>query len=172
MTVKNETFTDRVKAGRALVFLVAAIKPFESSKTIGSIAGFPISIERFDERATLLIYGKHNHRANVSENPAGTIASLEHALESFEDRLRERETDLAKSFKQSADLAKQLDQPFEHEEKFVVATKRLQEIVNTLDITKNEAPPNAGDATELAETAREAPAKCEVKARTAAAIAM
>ena len=55
MTVKNETFTDRVKAGRALVFLAAAMKPFEATKTIGSIGGFPISIERFDERVTLLI---------------------------------------------------------------------------------------------------------------------
>ncbi|CAN5488956.1 hypothetical protein BH20VER3_BH20VER3_07230 [soil metagenome] len=58
MTVKNETFTGRVKAGRAIVFL-AALKPFESSKTIGNIGGFPVCIERFDERATLLIHGKH-----------------------------------------------------------------------------------------------------------------
>ena len=139
MTVRNETFTDRVKAGRALVFLAAVVKPFESSKTVGSIGGFPISVERFDERVTLLIHGKHSYRANVSESPAGTIASLEHALESFEDRFRERETDLAQSQRQSADLTKQLDQPFEHEEKLVTATKRQQEISAALDITKNQA---------------------------------
>ncbi len=138
MTVKNETFTDRVKAGRALVFLAAAMRPFESSKTIGSIAGFPISIERFDERVTLLIHSKHNNRANVSDSPTGTIASLEHALDSFEDRLREREADLAQSRRQSADLAKQLDQPFEHERKLVDATERQQEIIAALDITKNQ----------------------------------
>ena len=141
MTVKNETFTDRVKAGRALVFLAAAVKPFESSKTIGSIGGFPISVERFDERVTLLIHAKHSYRANVSESPAGTIASLEHALDSFEDRLRERETDLAQSRRQSADLAKQFDQPFEHEEKLAVAALRQQEIVTALDLTKNQASP-------------------------------
>ena len=139
MTVKNETFTDRVKAGRALVFLAAAVKPFESTKPIGSIGGFPISVERFDERATLLIHGKHSYRANVSDSAAGTIASLEHALDSIEDRLRERETDLAQSRRQAADLAKQLDQPFEHEEKLAAATKRQQEIVAALDITKNQA---------------------------------
>jgi hypothetical protein len=142
MTVRNETFTDRVKAGRALVFLAAAMKPFESTKPIGSIGGFPISVERFDERATLLIHAKHSYRANVSESPAGTIASLEHALDSIEDRLRERETDLAQSHRQSADLAKQLDQPFEHEEKLVAATNRQQEISGALDITKNQASQN------------------------------
>ncbi len=111
MTVQKETFTDRVKAGRALAFLAAALKPFESSKIVGNIGGFPISIERFDERVTLLIHGKHSYRANVSENATGTIASLEHALDSIEDRLRDRETDLAQSRRQSSELVKQLDKP-------------------------------------------------------------
>ena len=158
MRVKNETFTDRVKAGRALVFVAAAVKPFESSKTVGSIGGFPISVERFDERVTLLIHAKHSYRANVSESPAGTIASLEHALESFDDRLRERETDLAQSCRQSADLAKQLDQPFEHEEKLVDATERQQEIIAALDITKNQASPNVDDS--IGELAAQSQGEC------------
>jgi N12 class adenine-specific DNA methylase len=145
MTIRNETFTDRVKAGRALVFLAAAVKPFESTKAVANIAGFPISLERFDERVTLLIHAKHSYRAKVSESPAGTIASLEHALDSFEDRLRKRETDLAQSRRQSADLAKQLDQPFEHEEKLVAVTQRQQEIVAALDITKNQASARLGE---------------------------
>jgi hypothetical protein len=103
------------------------------------VADFSISIERFDERATLLIHGKHSYRANVSDNPAGTIASLERALDSFDNRLREWETDLAQSRRQSADLIRQLDQPFGHKEKLEAATKRQHEIVTALDITKNQA---------------------------------
>jgi N12 class adenine-specific DNA methylase len=155
MTVRNETFTDRVKAGRALVFAAAALKPFESTKAIGSIGGFPISIERFDERATLLIHGKHSYRANVSDSPTGTIASLEHALDSIEDRLRERETDLAQSRRQIVDLTNQFEQPFEHEEKLAVATKRQQEIVAALDITKNQASAAVGERTEQGATVME-----------------
>jgi chromosome segregation ATPase len=137
-----------VKAGRALVFVAAAVKPFESSKTVGSIGGFPISVERFDERVTLLIHAKHSYRANVSESPAGTIASLEHALDNFEDRLRERETDFAQARRQSADLTKQLDQPFEHEEKLTATTKRQEELIAALDITKNQAPNRVDEAGE------------------------
>jgi TolA-binding protein len=148
MTVKNETFTDRVKAGRALVFAAAGIKPFESTKTIGGIGGFPISIEKFDERATLLIHGKHSYRANVSDSPTGTVASLEHALDSIEDRLRERETDLAQSRRQIIDLTNQFEQPFEHEEKLAAAAKRQQEIVTALDITKNQASASVDEGTE------------------------
>ena len=55
------------------------------------------------------------------------------------DRLGERENDLKQYHKQSADLTKQLDHPFEHEEKLSAATKRAQEIVAALDITKNQA---------------------------------
>ena len=139
MTVQKETFTERVKAGRALVFLAAAMKPFQSTKAIGEIGGFPISLHRFDERANLVIHGKSEYKANVSDSPAGTIASVEHALESMADRLRERETDLQQYRKQGEDLTKQLDHPFEHEEKLTVATKRQQEIVTALDITKNQA---------------------------------
>jgi N12 class adenine-specific DNA methylase len=139
MTVRNQTFTDRIKAGRALIFLAAALKPFESTKTIGTIGGFPISVEKFGERATILINGKHSYRANVSDSPAGTIASLEHALDSIEDRLHEHETNLTQSRRQIVDLTNQLDQPFEHEEKLAEATKRQQEIVSALDITKNQA---------------------------------
>jgi N12 class adenine-specific DNA methylase/TolA-binding protein/predicted O-methyltransferase YrrM len=146
MKLKNETFTDRVKAGRALVFLAAALKSFESTKSIGSIGGFPVSVERCDERATLLIHGKHSYRSNVSDSATGTIASLEHALESMEDRLRERETDLTHSRRQSADLAKQLDQSFEYEEKLPTAARRQQEIVAALDITKNQASPTIAES--------------------------
>jgi N12 class adenine-specific DNA methylase len=137
MTVKNESFTDRVKAGRTLVFLAAALKPFESTKTVGNIAGFPISVERFDERATLLIQGKHAYRANVSDSATGTIASLEYALDSMEDRLRERETHLVQSRRQSTDLARQLDQPFEHGE-----NSRLQQ-----SVSRRSSPPSTSQRT-------------------------
>ncbi len=165
--MKNETFTDRVKAGRALVFLAAAEKPFESSKIVGNIGGFPMSLERFDERMTLTIHGKHSYRANVSDSPAGTIASLEHALDSFEDRLRERETDLAQSRRQSADLTKQLDQPFEHEQKLAAATERQQEIVSALDITKNQASAKIGEGVEQLSVSRDTQRSTSVGSQTA-----
>ena len=54
-------------------------------------------------------------------------------------RLPARKTDLQQYRKQGEDLTKQLDHPFEHEEKLATATKRQQEIITALDITKNQA---------------------------------
>jgi hypothetical protein len=145
MTVQKETFTDRTKAGWALVFLAAALNPFQSTKPIGTIAGFPITVERLDTRTTLKIHGKHVYEANVSDNALGTISSVEHALGSLEDRLHDRETDLKQYRRQSDDLAKQLNYPFEHEDKLTVAAKRQQEIVSALDITRNQASVKIGE---------------------------
>ena len=64
------------------------------------------------------------------------------------DRLREREADLKQCHKQTEDLTKQLEQPFEHEEKLAMATTRQQEIVNALDITKNQAATTIADSPE------------------------
>ena len=139
MVVKKETFTERAMAGRALVFISAALKPFQSTNAIGNVGGFPISIHKFDERANLTIHGRNTYNANVSDSALGTIASVEYTLEGMEDRLRERESDLKQYRKQSEDLTRQLDHPFEHEEKLATAVKRQQEIVTALDITKNQA---------------------------------
>ncbi len=159
MTVMKENFTDRTKAGRALVFLAAAMKPFTSSKQIGTIGGFPITLQRLEARTTATLHGKHGYDANVSDNALGTIASIEHALGSLDDRLGEREADLKQYHRQSEDLAKQLEQPFEHGEKLTAATKRQQEIVAALDLTKNQAPAAAdeGPADDTA-TIQETPA--------------
>ena len=43
------------------------------------------------------------------------------------------------SRRQIVDLTNQFEQPFEHDKKLAVATKRQQEIVAALDITKNQA---------------------------------
>jgi hypothetical protein len=146
MTLQKKTFTDRTKAGRALVFLAAALNPFQTTKPIGTVAGFPITIERLDARTSIRIHGKHIYEANVSDNPLGTISSVEHALGSLRDRLREREADVKQYHRQTDDLTKLLDHPFEHEEKLKAIITRQQEITTALDITKNQASAEVGEA--------------------------
>jgi hypothetical protein len=150
MTVQGETHTDRVKAGRALVFLAAAMKPFTTSKPLGQIAGFLFTLHRLEAKTTLTIQGKHAYQSNVSESPAVTIASLEHALATIPEALTERESTHRRTIKQREDLGKQLGITFEHEDRLTEATKRQQQIIAALDITKNQATANVGDASETA----------------------
>ncbi|MGD9748066.1 MAG: DEAD/DEAH box helicase, partial [Verrucomicrobiales bacterium] len=89
MTVDGQHFNARIEAGRQLVFIGAALKPMQSTRKIGSIAGFPISLHRLDARIELRIHGKNTYQATVSDSPQGTISSLEHALGEFESQQAE-----------------------------------------------------------------------------------
>lgn len=138
MTIQNVVFNERAKAGRELVSLASLLKPFQTTKPIGAIGGFSISLRRDDNRVYLLIHGKQTYSANVSENASGTIASLEHALDGMEDQLRERRSDFAHYQKQREDLSRQINQPFEHEAKLSTTSLRQQKILAKLDLTGNQ----------------------------------
>lgn len=145
MTIRDQRFTERVEAGRQILSIASILEPHQTTKPIGKIAGFPISIQRHQERINILIHGKNKYTANVSESVAGTIASLEHTLSALESRLKESNDDLAIYRRQRSELALQLAKPFEHETKLANMVSRQQEIVAALDITKNQANATVGD---------------------------
>ena len=139
MTIDGQHFDERIEAGRQLVFIGAALKPMQSTRKIGSIAGFPISLHRLDARIELRIHGKNTYQATVSDSPQGTISSLEHALGEFESQQAESKENLKRLEKRIEELKTQLEAPFEHKEKLEAAEKRQQEIVAALDLAKNQA---------------------------------
>ncbi len=139
MQLKKETFTDRAKAGRALVFMAASMREFTTTHPIGEVGGFPFALQRHDGSAKVLIQGKADHEANISENALGTVASVEKALGSMESRLTDRRADLADYQRKREELGRHVGAPFEYEEKLSVATGRQQEIISALDLTKNQA---------------------------------
>ena len=139
MKIKKETFTDRVKAGRTLVFLAESMREFTTTHPIGEVGGFPFAVQRLDGSAKVLIQGKADHEANISDNALGTVASVEKALQGMEVRLADRREDLADHQRKREELGRHVGAPFEYEEKLAAATARQQEIVSALDLTKNQA---------------------------------
>jgi N12 class adenine-specific DNA methylase/predicted O-methyltransferase YrrM len=139
MTIDGQHYDERVKAGRQLVFIGAALKPMQSTGKIGSIAGFPISLHRLDARIELRIHGKNTYQATVSDSPQGTISSLEHAIGEFESHQAESNANLKQLEMRIGELKTQLDAPFEHQEKLEAVETRQQEIIAALDLAKNQA---------------------------------
>lgn len=139
MTIDGQHFDERVKAGQLLVTIGNGLKPMQSTRRIGSIAGFPISLRRLDARIELRIHGKNIYQATVSDSPQGTINSLEHALGDFESQRAESQENLKRQEKRIGELQAQLGVPFEHQEKLEAAEKRQQEIIAALDLSKNQA---------------------------------
>ena len=72
-------------------------------------------------------------------SPVGIIASLEHAVRSIEERIELRRSDLAQTQKNRTELSALVGKPFEHEARYRELQKRQTELVEALDITKNQA---------------------------------
>jgi hypothetical protein len=137
--IRNETFADRTKAGRALIFLTCDAQAFHRHELDRHHCRVSIHASAPGCDVKILIQGKEIHEANVSDNPLGTIDSMEKALQGIEHRLTSSEGDLDEYQRKREDLKRHLDKPFEYEENLQSALNRQQEIIAGLDLTKNQA---------------------------------
>jgi hypothetical protein len=136
--IENRLYQNREDAGSALNRL--AEKHHLSAKLVdvGEFAGF--KLELWPERAKeVVLRGKNAYVANISEAPLGTISSLEHVVRSLDERISECRNDLAGTQRRLEELQPHAHKPFEHEEKLKGLIERQQEIVQALDLTKNQA---------------------------------
>ena len=171
MVVNGQKFTERSKAGEALVYLVGGDTRGMSAGIVGEVAGFKVEF-RPAVPDTLTLRGEMTYTAKISPSPLGIIASLEHAARSIEGRLEMRRLDLEQTKKNLAELSALTGKPFEHEERFRELTARQAELVQALDITKNQASErlaaDAVEADQFSTGAKEAMTAAETTATPAA----
>lgn len=150
--IANGTFKDRAQAGESLNRLAGQLAGRGCEKEIGEFAGFRLVLRiAFLEHAEILLKGKNTYSANLSETGLGTIRSMEYTVQNL-DECQERYThELAESEKRRRELESKIGQPFEHEEKLQSLTLRQQEIVKSLDLTKNQAANNMDAASPASE---------------------
>jgi N12 class adenine-specific DNA methylase len=143
ITINGETYTDRVKAGGALIYAVEDHKRDHllgrpQPAVLGEFAGFTLTY-----RSTLpdkvILRCAHEYVASVSVSPIGTIASLEHAAGSITDVLQRCHAASTQAHRERGELAALTTQVFEHEERYRELVGRQAELVLALDITKNQA---------------------------------
>lgn len=91
-----------------------------------------------------------SYSARISDNPQGTISSLEHVARSMDEQLDELKKETAETTKRLADLKAHVGKSFEYGEKLKTLLTRQEEVVVALDITKNQA---ASTATQESENA-------------------
>lgn len=131
--------TERPKAGEMLIHMVDRHLRASAPVTLGELAGFKIEF-RSTLPDTLTLNGAMSYPSKVSISPIGIITSLEHAARDIEARLDARRHDLAQTQKNLADLSALLGKPFEHEVRYRELLTRQAELVQALDLTKNQAP--------------------------------
>jgi N12 class adenine-specific DNA methylase len=136
--IENRLYQNREEAGATLNRL--AEKHLLTAKTVdvGEFAGFKIQLwpERVKE---VVLLGNNAYTAKISDSPLGTISSLEHVVRSLDERIIEFRSDLAGTQRRLEELQPHAHKPFEHEQKLKGLVQRQQEIVQALDLTKNQA---------------------------------
>jgi len=138
MVVHGQKFTERAKAGEALIYLVGGRLHASTPAIVGELAGFKIEF-RPTNAENLTLLGSASYQAKISMSQVGIIASLEHAVRSIEERIELRRSDLTQTRKNLTELSALVGKPFEHEARYRELQKRQTELVDALDITKNQA---------------------------------
>ena len=136
--IENRFYGNREEAGAALNRL--AEKHLLTAKTVdvGEFAGFKIQLWP-DRVKEVVLWGSNAYAAKISDSPLGTISSLEHVVRSLDEHINEFRNDLAGTQRRLEELQPHAHKPFEHEQKLKALIQRQQEIMQALDLTKNQA---------------------------------
>ena len=138
MVVNGQTYAERPKAGEALIQMVDKHHRAPAAVIVGELAGFRIEF-RSTLPDTLTLCGQMAYPAKVAPSPAGIIRSLEHVAHGIQERLVAREADLVQTTKNLKDLTALVGQPFEHTVRLEELLSRQSELMQSLDLTKNQA---------------------------------
>lgn len=138
--IEGQEIRDRGIAGELLIRRAERAKRTGLDERVGRFAGFDLWIGWGFERATLLVKGAATHQANVTDSAHGTIRSLEHTVQTFEDTANNITASIRESEKHLRDLQPKIGVPFEYAEQLSSLLKRQQEILGKLDLNKNQAP--------------------------------
>lgn len=150
--IANATFKERAQAGEALNRLAAQLTGRTAEKEIGEFAGFHLVLRiAYLGHTEILLKGKHTYSANLSETGLGTIRSMEYTVQNLDECQERYARELADAEKRKRELESKIGQPFEHEEKLKSLTLRQQEIVKSLDLTKNQSANNMDAANTASE---------------------
>jgi N12 class adenine-specific DNA methylase len=164
----GRTYEERAEAGAVLIGLVDRHRHARGPVELGHFSGFRLEFRPMvSDRVTLV--GAMSYDANVSASPAGIIASVEHAARSIEERIGRAQENLTQTRKSLVDFAALADRPFEHESRYREVVTRQAELVQALDITKNQkaeglsadAPATNAETTTPVESPEIAPAEVE-----------
>jgi N12 class adenine-specific DNA methylase len=136
--IGKQTYRGREVAGETLNRLAIKHHLDERIVEVGSLAGFTLQFwpERIGE---IMVKGKNAYAAKISDSALGTISSLEHLVRSLDDHAEELRHRVAATHRRIEDLRPHIDKPFEHQEKLQTMIQRQQELMNALDLTKNQA---------------------------------
>ncbi|MDO5568770.1 MAG: SNF2-related protein [bacterium] len=139
ITLLNEPYNERSKAGEKLKQLFSILKPEE--RVIGEISGFEIIGSKDDvfKMPCIFLKGKGRYKVELADNAVGNILKIENVLKNLSSKVNEVEEEIKKVEKQVTDTNAEINRPFARFDELKGLLKRKDEIDRELDIDQKDS---------------------------------
>ena len=136
MTVDGERYTDRKKAGAALIAACQRVKISDDPCPVGMLPGFMLSAsyDLFSKRRVLTIKGRCSYRIEVGKDPLGNLQRIRNALAGIEKELPAAAQELEGVRGQLETAKAEVSKPFPQEAELKEKMARLAELDALLDM--------------------------------------
>ena len=140
MVVKGETFTEKDKAGAALIEAYKGVVSTEPQE-IGSYRGFTmfLSVEDFGRDYILTLRGQMSHRAKLGKDALGNFVRIDNVLSEMPQRLAAVQSQSENIQRQMKEAKAELGKPFPQEAELQSKSARLAELDAALNIDKSHS---------------------------------
>jgi hypothetical protein len=146
MRVGNREFSGkgaREEAGNLLNAVIMSWRDDLTAQVRAHFKGFEIvsrGSASKNDAPELFIRGKEIYKANFnSDNPVGTISSIEHVIRSLDRRAEEEQREIERQEKALAEYRTQLGRPFEHDVRLKDLLATQSQLNALLDLDKHDA---------------------------------
>ena len=142
MEVHGERFTDRDRAGAAVLAACKEVKTLEPVP-LGSYRGFAMSLEvaGFAKDYVLTLKGKMSHRVELGSDARGNLTRIDNALAAMPERLAQVRSSLDNVLAQTQAAKAELGKPFPQEAELAEKSARLAELNAALNIDERAPEP-------------------------------
>ena len=139
MTVCNTTYTDKEKAGQAIINACKNVKA-NVDYDLGTYKGFDmtLSYDSFAQEFHLDLQREATHRISLSNSAIGNITRIDNALTAIETKLTQSTEQLAGLREQLETAKGELGKPFPMEQELAEKTARLVELDSLLNLNDTD----------------------------------
>ena len=140
MVVKGETFTEKDKAGAALIEAYKGVVSTEPQE-IGSYRGFTmfLSVEDFGRDYILTLRGQMSHRVKLGKDALGNFVRIDNVLSEMPQRLAAVQSQSENIQRQMKEAKAELGKPFPQEAELQAKSARLAELDVLLNIDSSHS---------------------------------
>lgn len=154
MEISGKVYTERKKAGAAIIEACKALKAAGTEGRIGSYGAFELHsrFDNFDKVFRLSIKGAWNYSMEVGKDPQGNILRVTNALSGIERALPQVERRLETLEQQLAQAKEEAKRPFVQEAELAEKSARLAELNSLLNMDEKGGEDALGVDEDAAET--------------------